>query len=37
MIPYGSRYMAEAVVALRRIQEVLLVRDSRSFSNFILV
>lgn len=25
MIPYGSRYMAEAVVALRRIQEMLLV------------
>lgn len=25
MIPYGSRYLAEAVVAIRRIQEILLV------------
>lgn len=26
MIPYGSRYLAEALVAIRRIQEYLLVR-----------
>uniref|UniRef100_A0A8L8KN48 Multidrug resistance-associated protein 1 n=1 Tax=Heligmosomoides polygyrus TaxID=6339 RepID=A0A8L8KN48_HELPZ len=28
MIPYGSRYLAEAIVAVRRIQEILLVSES---------
>lgn len=27
MIPYGSRYLAEAIVALRRIQALLLLND----------
>ncbi|VDO55757.1 unnamed protein product [Haemonchus placei] len=30
MIPYGSRYLAEALVAMRRIQEILLVNSESS-------
>ena len=37
MIPYGSRYIAEATVALRRIQEILLVGLSISIITNCLV
>uniref|UniRef100_A0A1I7WPX1 ABC transmembrane type-1 domain-containing protein n=1 Tax=Heterorhabditis bacteriophora TaxID=37862 RepID=A0A1I7WPX1_HETBA len=34
MIPYGSRYLAEAIVAIKRIQELLLASESSTSSAF---